>query len=174
MTRIVKPAKLDSKLHRNLAPDLEDGFGWFMTSAVFLIGTGIGSTLLAINFSLLFILLMLAPIAFAATGINVYKHTFQPRSYDRSLYYYAYENLKSITEPNSLEDAKVLATNVWDHERALGTMDKGHNNKYDCADCQKRVDLIAKLRQTQPVPSFDGSDIERIEAKIAARKELGV
>lgn len=173
MARTVLPQKADSKFYRNMAHDLDDGFGTFMTCAIVTITSGIVTGILT-TYSLYFLLLILPALFLCRVGINLFKNSIPIPSYspDRSLYSRAYSELISITEPNSYEDAKALATNVWNHEESLAKMGKNHISKGNCPDCHKRVELISNLRDAQPLPYIDGSDIERIEQKLKARREL--
>jgi len=174
MSRAVKPVKMDSNLYRGLAPNTEDGFGGLV---LFCIVSGAllwPPVYLALTASLWFLFMMIPGLWINKTIISFYKNTIPLATYasDRSIYGRAYGQITAIAEPNSYEDAKTLITNIFDHEKSLEQLEKRHDTKWDCEDCWKRMELITKLRENQPIPSVDGSDIERIENKLNERLKI--
>lgn len=169
--RAVRPAKLHNSLYRNLAQDTSDGFGTFIWNFIILGMTSCGVAAV-ISFSIYFILLLLIPVSLTAFSISFFKNTEPLARYDKTLYDKAYGQVASIREADSFEDAKELATNIWKHEQNMGKIGENHDNKWHCEACAQRLELIIDIKNNQPIPEVDGSDIERIEQKLKARKEL--
>jgi len=172
MSRAVRPAKIDNDLYRNLARETDDGFGTFITNISVMVGTALAMGM-TVGISAYFWLLALIPALLLMFTISFFKNTEPISQYDKTLYDKAYGHVSAIQDKESFEDAKELATNIWKHEQLMRNINKNHDNEWDCKNCFQRHSLIIDLKKNQPLPEIDGSDIERIEHKLAARKELG-
>lgn len=171
MSRVVVPKKADKKLYRWAAETFDgEAFG-MIVGAMTILGVPfmIGA---AIDFSLLFLLLLIPYVLFIAGGGKLYLNSIYSSNYSKSLYAKAYEVYDLTLHPDSRRDARVLLENVWTHEKAVSAVGKLHDSKHSCADCARRVQLMEDFKDSQPIAGTDTSDIESLEMKLSVRKEL--
>lgn len=171
MSRVVVPKKADKKLYRWAAGAFDgEAFG-MIVGAMTILGVPfmIGA---AIDFSLLFLLLLIPYVLFIAGGGMFYLNSAYVGHYSKSLYGEAYEIYDMILHPDSRSDARILLENVWTHEKAMKAVGKDHVYEHNCEACYRRVSLMEDFKDSQPIAGTDTSDIDSLEMKLSVRKEL--